>query len=289
MTDYLKTPLDSLLETIDFTKIYDELYKIPGAVTSGELWAETHELILLALETWLARDVQEFTNVKIETPYNEGKIIIDLEADCRGTIAPFKKYNNCKILLDWKTTQSPVDTDSWKNKCVMSWQWKKYAETRPATLFIYRGISRSVYEPRKSKDETRNHERTREVIIEIPQNIAPAVQNQFGSVKAQMDALKPFVIWPQNTDSCWDFSVRCPEYDGCMSYGNPPKTLEYNKPLSYSSMQLFLRCPEKFRMRELRRSGAVELEDDPNDTDATVVGTMFHAAMAEIYRQIFGV
>ena len=110
MTDYLKTPLDSLLETIDFTKIYDELYKIPGAVTSGELWAETHELILLALETWLARDVQEFTNVKIETPYNEGKIIIDLEADCRGTIAPFKKYNNCKILLDWKTTQSPSDT-----------------------------------------------------------------------------------------------------------------------------------------------------------------------------------
>jgi hypothetical protein len=287
MTDYLKKDLESILSPLDLDSVYNSMrgdLDIDKSKKYQELFDEANELMLLALETWIARDLQEFYDVKIETPYNDGKVVIDLEAKLRGTLAPFREFTDGSVVIDWKTTMSIVDGDTWKNKVFRSWQWKKYALTRPeAKLFIYRGVSRNKYEPRSNN----NYSRVKEVIIQIPGNLETAVEYQFEGVKAQIKALEKAEVWPQNTTSCWDFGVLCQEYNNCMSFSSPRAPIVYDKELSYSSMQLFLRCPEKFRLRELRKSGSTELTDDPEDTDNTIVGRMFHAGIAEVYKQLF--
>ena len=287
-SDYLTQDLKPIIDKIDWDKVYNELVLSQGAKPTEELWRETTNLLLLALEMWIRRDLQEFENVTVEQKYKNGKVIIDLEATCKGTLAPFERYKGEKVLLDWKTTFDIVDSEKWRNKCLGSWQWKTYAaERNSAKIFIYRGISRSLWEPKTSGGVVTEYSRTKEILIEIPPDIDKSVKLQYTGVTAQLNALKNFPIWPTNPspDTCWAWSTPCPELSDCTNYSMLEHPLTYEEELSYSSMSRFMMCPERFRKQALRKLSIIET--DPDSSDFTVVGTMFHAGIAEIYRQLW--
>lgn len=281
--DYMKTPVEDILGLIDEKPILEELYDRAKNL-QPQLKVEILELLYLGLKVWLPRDFQEFSSIDTEKSYQNGKIIVDLIGTNTGSCAPFSRFKGSKTLCDWKTTFQPVHGDKFKNKCVGSWQWKKYAAAIPdAKLFSYRGISRVTLDP--IGWDNKPAPRTSEVIIEIPPDIDKAVEIQDNSIKAQMNALQPFPIWPMNPDSCWDFGVPCREYDACKNYNIIDGTIDIPEYISYSSMSTFLRCPERFRMKELRKQQ--QLEDDTDPGDQTVVGVMFHWAISEYYKEIW--
>jgi len=283
-SQYLKTNFEDLIKEIDEEKILQTLSQ-NHPTTPPKLWAEALELIFLTLSTWLPRDVQEFESIEIEKSYKNGKIFIDLIGKNRGTLKPFSDHKGLKTLVDWKTTFQPVDGEKFKNKCVSSWQWKTYgAVVKDAKFFSYRGICRTTFDPLNSGEP---RPRVREVLIPIPPDIDKAVEIQYNGIHKQLESLKLLPIWPMNTESCWDFGVPCPELEACKNYTLHDQLIEVGGDLSYSSMMTFLRCPERYRMKEVRKQGF--LEDDLESTDSTLVGTLVHEGLAEYYKAVWSI
>ena len=64
-----------------------------------------------------------------------------------------------------------------------------------------------------------------------------------------------------------------------------PLLVDKFKELSYTKMKLFMLCPERYRRTVL----GISTTEDPieKDSDATAFGSVFHAGIAELYRQAF--
>ena len=285
-TAYFDVPLDSLLRSVDLTELNTAIQAVPNAnkLSPFDL-REVEDSILIAADTWLARDLQAFSSVQTETQFNDGKVIIDLIGVNQGTLAPFNKYpNGTKILIDWKTSAQPVDTETFKRRHIGSFQWQKYAVCVPdSTLFIYRGLSRSL-DFRKRGDNFEPASRTRELILKVHPGIEAGVINQWSGVLAQRDALINISPWPRNRDSCYAFGSECPFYASCYADTSPLKIPELTSNLSYSKMALFLRCPERYRLSVLaEQTDTTELDEDAG----TLAGSVIHAGLANLWEQAF--
>ena len=222
--DYLSTDTGEILREIGIDKINEELYNLPGAQNlSGEDCREICELIWLACDSFLARDLQEFYEIECEKPYGEGRAFLDIVARCRGTIEPFKTIKDSIVIIDWKTTSSPVDTDSWRTRCMRSYQWREYKFREPqAKLFIYRGLSRSI-DWRKKGEGGEPAKRVREVPLYLPDAIIPDVAYRNETIEAMRGALATYEVWPKNTQSCDDFGYTCPFLKDCENNTMPQK------------------------------------------------------------------
>lgn len=285
---YLSVNLEDILKDVDIEAVSRAIEETPGfdglAVEDQD---ECRELVWLAAESWLARDLQEFESVEFEIPLAGGRSRLDMVAVLRGSMAPFDKYAGSKIIVDWKTTALAVDTDSWKQKCEDSWQWKIYGSLLPeAKLFNYRGLSRERGTWRGSVDAVPAR-RVRDVLLELNPHLAAevAIQKQgvIGAYNLWIETGLP--VWPRNTGSCWAFNQRCPHKSDCDANTMPlgVEGLDRREDLSYSRMGVVLLCPER-----ARRNALLEAEDiSEKDSDATILGTAFHAGAAKLWEEAF--
>lgn len=280
--DYLSIETPELLSSIDIAAINESLLSVSGAEKlSGEDWKEICELIYLACDTFLARDLQEFYDVETEKSYGEGRAFLDIVARCRGTIEPFKSNKDSLVIIDWKTTNSPVDNDSWRTRCIRSYQWREYKYREPqAKLFIYRGLSRSI-DWRKKGESGEMAKRVREVILNLPDALIPDVIHRNEGIDALREALKNNEVWPKNTQSCDDFGFECPFLRDCENNTMPQKLIELRE-MSYSRRETFLRCPERYRRAELERM-------EEKDEDNTSIGKMVHLGLERIWSAAFSI
>lgn len=290
-TAYLETNLDLALREVDFDKVHYEIEKVPGYDDLGAAErAEVKELVWLAADTWLAHDLQEFDDIEVEIPLADGKAIIDLRARMRGTMQPYASFAGAQIIIDWKTTNSNVDTDEWRNRCLDSWQWKIYLSLSPeAKIFNYRGISRLRGSLRTTQGENaREACLTRNVMLESNDGLVEEVREQKRGVIAMYNSLVDanLLVWPRNTKSCYAFGKRCPFKRDCDSNQMPlGVTTERAEDLSHSRMDALMLCPER-----LRRTKLVNIEDLTQDSsDATTVGGAFHAGVAALWAEAFRV
>ncbi len=285
---YLSVNLEDILKDVEIDAVSRAIEETPGfsdlQVADQD---ECRELVWLAAESWLARDLQEFESVEFEIPLAGGRSRLDMVAVLRGSMAPFDKYAGSKIIVDWKTTALAVDTDSWKQKCEDSWQWKIYGSLLPeAKLFNYRGLSRERGTWRGTQDAVPAR-RVRDVLLELNPHLAAevAIQKQgvIGAYNLWIETGLP--VWPRNTGSCWAFNQRCPHKSDCDANTMPLGVagLDRRDDVSYSRMNVVLLCPER-----ARRNALLEAEDiSEKDSDATVIGQSFHRGVEELWKEAF--
>jgi len=286
-SSYLTADLDYLLKDCDLDKVRHAIEATPGY---SELpfpdQEECKELVWLAAETWLARDLQEFEEIRVEEKLDGGKAFIDLQGLMRGTIAPYDKYPGFWELVDFKTKAAPVDTEAWRSDCLLSWQHKYYAALRPeARYFTYRGISRERA-IRTEKDDWYEAQRVREVRLELCGGIDVEVQIQKRSLLAQYNALvaEKLPIWTRNTKNCLKYG-KCWYKDDCDTNSMPQGTegIDPLDNISYSRGETFMFCPEKARRNKLR-----EIDNEIwQESDATTIGVAAHAGFAALWLEAF--
>jgi hypothetical protein len=287
-TDYLNVTLDSLLEKINLDEVKSSMLAVHGADKLSPFeFREISDCVLLAADTWLARDLQTFSSIKVEESYNNGKVFIDLIGVNKGGLAPFNKYpDGSLVMIDWKSSANPVDTDTFKKRHLGSYQWQKYASCEPSTvLFIYRGLSRSL-DFRKKGDNFEPASRTRELILQVHDGIFQDVLSQWSGVAKMRNALitSDMIPWPKNRDSCYDYGYDCPFLKECFANQTALTMPTFSDNLSYSKMSLFLRCPERYRLTTLaEQTDATEIDEDMT----TLAGSIIHAGLANLWQQSF--
>lgn len=283
---YLDIDTWGLIQGVDIDKVNYKMSLVPGSDKLGKDWNDAAELIYIALDSYLARDLQEFSEIEIESPRNKGKARLDIIATMKGTVAPFSEFPGQKLIVDWKTTFSPVDTEAFSNKCKRSWQWREYKTLVPeAKLFLYRGLSRD-YSIRSNGEVSR---RSREIILRLNDTIPEETQQRSNNIYLMRNILgasQSNYPWPRNTQSCEEYSIDCPFLKDCeMNLYPPSPSLDKFPEMSYSKKELFLLCPERYR-----RTVIAQLDDAlEKDYDNTTFGSVVHEGLAEIYRQMFGV
>ena len=247
---------------------------------------EAADMVILAADAWLARDLQEFSDIEVEVPLENGKVILDIVATMRGTIAPFTDYKGRKVIIDWKTTGGPVDGESFRRRYIRSWQWRKYASAVPeASLFIYRGLSRSL-DIRSRGESNIPANRTRELSpLVIHNGVSQEVSQRWNGILGMRNSLVNIgTPWPQNTDSCDDFGEPCPFYNECLGNYQKLTIPELSDTMSYSKAELFLRCPERYRLTLLS-----EQIEDPTEQEycSTTFGSCVHVGLAALWMEAF--
>jgi hypothetical protein len=286
---YLNVDLEEILKDIDLAAVTAAIETTPGFSTLEVAdQDECRELVWLAAESWLARDLQEFESVEFEIPLAGGRSRLDMVAVMRGSMAPFDKYVGHKIIVDWKTTALAVDTDSWKQKCEDSWQWKIYGSLLPeAKLFNYRGLSRERGTWRGRTDEAVPARRVRDILLKLndalPTEVALQKAGIIGAYNLWIE--NGLQVWPRNTGSCFAFNQRCPYKSDCDANTMPLGIAGIDKrdDMSYSRMNNVLLCPER-----ARRNALLEAQDiTEKDSDSTVIGTAFHEGVAKLWEEAF--
>lgn len=288
-SSYLSINLEDILKDVDLDLVSAAIESTPGFadLEIGDQ-DECRELVWLAAESWLARDLQEFESVEFELPLAGGRSRLDMVAVLKGSMAPFDKYAGAKIIVDWKTTALMVDTDNWKQKCEDSWQWKIYGSLLPeAKLFNYRGLSRERGVWRGRMEEAMPARRVRDILLELnpqlPAEVAIQKQGIIGAYNLWVSTGLP--VWPRNTNSCFAFNQTCAFKRDCDTNTMPLGITGIDKrdDMSYSRMSTVLLCPER-----ARRNALLEAEDiTERDSDAMVIGQSFHNGVAKLWEEVF--
>ncbi len=244
---------------IDWDKVFQVIADSPCADWDKEI---VGGMVLEAHKHWTVKDEEtalvRLVEVFVEQPF-VGRMDLVLEG-------PQVK------LVEWKTTKGKLD-ERWEERVTRSWQMRLYASKLKKHLPII-GEVRGVRNDEKPSCKT--------VSFLITRDDAYAALTQIRMCEAIQDALKGEKRWIRNPIGCRAFGPMYPCEFEEICWGNTPAPTEFipEKPLalSHSSMCELLRCPERRRlMLCLKRK---------DDDEKTAVGTAFHAAMAEIYKQI---
>lgn len=168
-------------------------------------------------------------------------------------------------IIDWKCVGTISDEQ--QTRLRDSWQWKLYCVATGATRFTYRSIQRDG----RVKDT---------VLRWSSENYGnQEVENQLRMVQAMRSTLRYYDTWPRHAPfACRAYNRECDYVQQCRAGTMPLKVIPL-KALSHSRMETFLLCPERYR-----RDRLVEIETDRQET---ALGKAFHAAVAEIYMQIY--
>lgn len=262
--------MSDILAGIDWQRVEHAVLHGPDGEPLSYEFAETKEMIWAASEKWLANDLATLENVSTESLFHQTELCRYLTRgyiDISGRFAHGEKAGRV-LVVDWKTSESDLDL-TWQKRLVGSLQWKLYAYVMGASYISYRGVNRKC--------------KCREVQIEVPAwGIAGIVERQFRMIGDQIHNLVDEAVWPMKMPSaCGAYNSTCQFLSDCESDTMPRFNLdERNITLSYSGIERFLLCPEKFR-----RLAQATVSDE--GTDATRLGSAFHRGMEEVYKQAF--
>jgi hypothetical protein len=192
------------------------------------------------------------------------KGFIDLHAYEKGEDGLFSR------VVDWKVSSS-LDA-VWRNRQTDSWQGKIYARVTGASKVEFRGIQRDGRSTSLSYDWPTKAYNNGDVDNYVLQAIA------------MRDSLRRSNVWTKRMPyACEAYGRRCPYHTVCRSEeGAKYEQLVQLKPFSYTGMETFFLCPERYRLDSF-----VEAEEE--ETSAAAFGKAFHAGIAEAYGQLFGV
>ena len=279
---------------VDWTRVAEAI-EVCGA-SSFEARA-AREMVATAYDTWFAEDSESFEILSVEeprlfqhaafpTPQDKPfKFVLDLHVRLIKVPAWLKLQKPAvapgdHLVIDWKTTgynfSSSYGRDKFTTTYRQSAQWRYYmAALDPTPAFLYRGISK---EPKGGTHQ-----------LYIPaafdhanyDALVNALQ-QTGRVLDNMVADWPLGPWPLVPDSCQKWGRPCPHLATCQTKPDHPRNPVIIPPhLSFSSMQAFWTCPERYRRDRLE---GVETMDD--GTEASRTGTATHAGLAALYLQL---
>lgn len=218
-----------------------------------------------AYERWGEKDVKECKElVSLETEFS---CAIATDVSFHGVIDLGYKNNNDEIIIiDWKTSRSTLDIN-WQQRLIDSFQWRMYAAATNAKRVTYRGINR------KSPVEFRD------CVIEVPESTPAEVYGQIAGIYAMRSSLvsAQLPVWPRNSPrACFAYGDRCVHLKDCQGY-SMPRGIPNLHEISYSQMDEFLLCPEKYR----RTQG-----DEKDKDEETLFGTIVHRGLAEVWQQL---
>lgn len=187
----------------------------------------------------------------------------------------WKGMAGMRVVIDWKTIRFPFK--GWSDSYASSWQGKIYCWLSGAEAVIYRaclydGTIRSIVSPAADPKSVEEH---------------------ISRVGAMVRSLRE-----SGQDKRWP---RVLSYRACRAYGHPCPFLQICReqvpcpdfpdnhewpPLSYSSMDRFLLCPERYRLTAIHSSLDPEFEDN---TTSTRIGSAVHAGLACVWKQLFDI
>jgi len=259
-----------VIAAIDWSKVEQAVLTNPDGSEAQLLsydYEDVKAMIFAAAEKWLGRDLAQLTNVQTEQEFRSTNL-------CRYPVRGFIDLNGIyaggelrgkRLVADWKTSEGELDIN-WQNRLFGSFQWPLYARELNADFFSYRGISRKC--------------KTREVFIEVPRFAITQVERQFRLVGEQIHATATEPVWSmKKPSSCGAYNSVCQFLNECQTDTMPQYGLvEEEISLSYSGMDRFQLCPEKFRR-------VAKTTDE--GTDSTRLGSAFHRGIEEVYRQSF--
>ncbi len=269
-------PFEDYFNQLDHEKIAAAILGPEGTPKMADYdLSDAKSIIWAAGEKFLPRDLYDMQITGIEEQYQEKldfswgsqvfRGIKDLKGVLNGRLNVTKKFAGKKVVIDWKTTGSTLDT-TWDERLMDSWQWRKYLYFDQADVMIYRGLNRDG--------------KTRELIIERPPDLEEQVLIQLEGVSLQRNALVKagLTVYPRKMPgACGAFGRECPHWTACRTGTMRKQALSEDETFSYSSMDLFMLCPEKYRNSRLFKG-----EDD---TEESIFGVRVHAGLAEMYSQ----
>lgn len=269
--------LEHYAEQLDFDRITAAILGPAGTGKIAEYEIEDIKMMIwTAAEKWLVRDIYDFEIkavereylVPIELPYGPQPFrgFLDVEGRLRGRLNVSKKHAGKKATIDWKTTHSTLDK-TWEERLLDSWQWKLYMYFTGVDVMLYRGFNR--------KGETR------ELMIERPAGLDEVVLSQISGVAVEREALIQLgaEVWPRKMPgACGSYGRECPFLGDCRDNSMPRASILPGRSFSYSSMDRFMLCPERYR-RGVLQEGA-------EDTEESSTGQAIHRGLAELYTQV---
>lgn len=284
-------------ESLDHAAINAEILRTEGPSYTFDL-EEANKAVYVAAHRWLLEDLTDLAVSETERVYvqNGFKFVLDLQGTFTGDgyktfqhgshkygEATLGRFKGLRFVADWKTTKSELDV-RWQQRLVDSWQWRAYLAETGADVFVYRGIRRKT----RIGDEIE----TREFYIDrsTQPDLKEVHDINVKTTTAVRDGLIQLGVtpWPQNRPSaCGAFGRECPYKADCdtgLKY-IPTGALVPGRPFSYSRMETFKLCSERYRRDVLAQQSA--LEDEGTGPEAEF-GKAVHRALASIYSQSYG-
>lgn len=259
---------DNLLVQLDLDQIASEIRRDNAYPFDASDYKILTDMVLKAGEKWLIDDLQqyEFLSIEDETITETRppiKVVKDLVGKLVNPPNSLKSYLGKLVVIDWKTSSGGLDT-RWAQRYVDSWQPKIYLAAPPlADLFIFRGVNHDL--------------ETRQVIVSTYNGVVTDVKDFTEGVAAMRESLGKFPVWPQHKpDACNAFNRPCPYLNDCLDGTMPRQLLKIKEHISYSAIDSFLRCPERYRREQLEESAGSK------DFNAAV-GEAFHRGIAALY------
>jgi len=241
-----------------------------------------------AAERWLLWDIKQFLFTSFEEYLEEKedpkilrigglKAYLDLAGTIIGEHKNLKEFAGKRVILDWKTSRNALDK-KWKDRQILSHQWRIYSHLYNAGLFIYRGIQRA----KKLEEETQ----FREIILAIEPPIISGAVHTVATVGAQIEHLISLntAPWPRTMPAhCNDYNRECVFLSDCDTEVVVPGNIELRQ-LSYSRIKDFMKCPEYYRRTVL---ALTEENEEDDSTEFSTFGKAVHGGLAEIYQQVY--
>jgi len=233
-------------------------------------WEQEEVLVsvIKAAERWLEEDTKGWTIGAIEQERfsHPLKGIIDLSLIN-------KKEGGINKVVDWKSTSK--FTSTWSSRYLHSWQASLYQTLElcfsTPREFVYRGIAKDGY--------------LKELIVPLtPETFEEAMEYVDTSWEGFELLKEGPSTWPRRKPhACTKYGRECEFIGECLKdekqregYHEMPSVNH----LSFSSLETFWDCPEKFRLQKLFPS-----QDGDSEPFAFKYGKALHAAMAEVYGQ----
>lgn len=274
-------PLENYLSQINLDRVAEAIQGPEGTPRLAEYdEKDLKNMVWTAAEKFLVRDLHDMVIDGVEEPYERElhfpggaqvfRGIKDLTGTLHGRLNVTKKFAGRKVVIDWKTSHKTLDT-TWDERLLDSWQWRKYLYFGGADVMLYRGVNAEG--------------KTRELLIERPANLESSILAQLEGVSAARNSLinAGLTVYPRKMPSaCGAFGRECPYWTDCREHTMPQVALLPGRSFSYSSMDRFLACPERYRRGEI--------ENEMENTEESNFGTAFHRGIAELYgqaRQLF--
>jgi hypothetical protein len=226
-------------------------------------------------ETYLNKDSRESKVISVEKAFSNDLIAgtVDLALEVTNPITYPKFMVGKKILVDWKTTSAVNFGTDVRKRYINSWQWKIYCNyynyNNPIDYFEYRLISKITGD-------------THEILLKNNSEISKQVTNYIKHVNKMRDSLISVdTEWPRHMPyACEAYARSCPYKNDCDN-NNVIKGIP-SEPFHYTTIENFLLCPERYRLREIT---APIVPVEPGES-STMLGSAVHRGMEEMYKQL---
>lgn len=274
-----------LLELLDWNRIVEAAHTVPLKLHDYE---DVLQMVMKSVKRWGPADSQgglrdavieerfvleaygmiPHLGVTSEESRSYGSSTVKGFIDLRGV-----RPDGTVEVVDWKSTGSI--TPEKRAALSISWQGRIYATAAQAQRYTYRLVERSGA--------------CSEVSVPWPNSaycevdVSEYLDNVIYRRKRMHEWISP---WPRSMPyACGAYGRDCNYVDECARHNQSgARPLVQLGPLSHSSIEVFNLCPERYRLDEVTKALG-QGQDRPED-DGSQLGSSFHAAIAEAWRQL---